>query len=183
MSGEAIEPVSTRISRMVPAGKVARFEPLLHETITAARGFDGHLGLDVLRPDGGGVYQIVFRYRSRAEHEAWMSSDQRRELGIDHGLLVEDTDVVRARLTGSPLASWRHLLGVPLSAARGMILLARGMEMPAFSDRDLRIVLRIANESATVFDDALRARELARLLAPLRDEQPATTPARVGVSS
>jgi hypothetical protein len=101
----------------------------------------------------------------------------------DHGLLVEDTDVVRARLTGSPLASWRHLLGVPLSAARGMILLARGMEMPAFSDRDLRIVLRIANESATVFDDALRARELARLLAPLRDEQPATSPARVGVSS
>lgn len=79
MSDQSIEPVSTRISRMVPADKVAQFEPLLHKTITAARGFDGHLGVDVLRPDGGGVYQIIFRYRSRAEHEAWMSSHQRRE--------------------------------------------------------------------------------------------------------
>ena len=97
MSGEAIEPVSTRISRMVPAGKVARFEPLLHETITAARGFDGHLGVDVLRPDGGGVYQIVFRYRSRAEHEAWMSSDQRRELVAQIDRLLDDGGTAEVR--------------------------------------------------------------------------------------
>jgi antibiotic biosynthesis monooxygenase (ABM) superfamily enzyme len=80
VSSEAVEAVSTWVSRMVPAGKVAGFEPLLHEMITAARGFEGHLGVDVLRPDGGGLYQIIFRYRSRAEQRAWMASEQRREL-------------------------------------------------------------------------------------------------------
>jgi antibiotic biosynthesis monooxygenase (ABM) superfamily enzyme len=80
---------------MVPAGKVAGFEPLLHEMITAARGFEGHLGVDVLRPDGGGLYQIIFRYRSRAEQRAWMASEQRRELVaridclLDHGTTAE----------------------------------------------------------------------------------------------
>lgn len=97
MSDEAIEPVSTRISRMVPASKVARFEPLLHETITAARGFDGNLGVDVLRPDGGGLYQIIFRYRSRAEHDAWMSSDTRRELVARIDELLEGAPTVEVR--------------------------------------------------------------------------------------
>jgi hypothetical protein len=75
---------------MVPASKVAQFEPLLHEMITAARGFDGHLGVDVLRPDGGGVYQIIFRYRSQAEHQAWMASDQRHELVTQIDRLLDD---------------------------------------------------------------------------------------------
>ena len=90
MIGDALEPVSTRVSRMVPAGKVARFEPLLHEMITAARGFDGHLGVDVLRPDGGGLYQIIFRYRSQAEHQAWITSDQRRALVVRIDTLLDD---------------------------------------------------------------------------------------------
>jgi uncharacterized protein len=80
VTGHADEPVSTRVSTTVPAAKVAQFERLLHEMITAARGFEGHLGVDVLRPEGGGVYQIIFRYRGRSEHEAWMGSEQRRRL-------------------------------------------------------------------------------------------------------
>lgn len=80
MTDGAVEPVSTIVSREVPAAKVAQFEPLLQEVITAAREYGGHLGVDVLRPEAGGVYQIVFRYRSRAEHEAWMASDERIRL-------------------------------------------------------------------------------------------------------
>ncbi len=75
-----VEPVSTIVSRTVPAAKVAQFEVLLHEVMTAARTFEGHLGVDVLRPEGGGTYQIVFRYRSRAEHRAWMDSERRHRL-------------------------------------------------------------------------------------------------------
>jgi len=93
----AIEPVSTRVSRTVPASKVAEFEPLLHEMITTARGFDGHLGVDVLRPDGGGVYQIIFRYRSRAEHDAWMASDQRRALVAKLDQLLDDGTAAQVR--------------------------------------------------------------------------------------
>jgi antibiotic biosynthesis monooxygenase (ABM) superfamily enzyme len=97
VSDEAVEPVSTRVSRMVPAGKVARFEPLLHEMITAARRFDGHLGVDVLRPDDGGVYQIIFRYRSRAEQQAWMASDQRRALAARIDRLLDDGTTAEVR--------------------------------------------------------------------------------------
>ena len=96
-SGAASEPVSTRVSRMVPASKVAQFELLQREMITAARGFDGHLGVDVLRPEGGGVYQIIFRYRSRAEHEAWMASDQRRELVAQIDRLLDDGSAAEVR--------------------------------------------------------------------------------------
>jgi antibiotic biosynthesis monooxygenase (ABM) superfamily enzyme len=90
-------PVSTRVSRMVPAGKVARFEPLLQEMITAARGFEGHLGVDVLRPDGGGLYQIIFRYRNQADHDAWMASDQRRQLGARVDRLLDDGSTADVR--------------------------------------------------------------------------------------
>lgn len=76
----ATEPVTTQVSRFVPAEKAARFEDLLHEVITAARGFEGHLGVDVLRPEGGGEYRILFRYRGPAEQEAWMSSTDRKRL-------------------------------------------------------------------------------------------------------
>lgn len=78
-------PVSVQVSRTVPAAKVAEFEALLHQVITAARGFEGHLGVDVLRPEGGGVYQIIFRFRTHAQHQAWTDSEQR-------GLLVAPID-------------------------------------------------------------------------------------------
>lgn len=90
MTDGAVVPVSTIVSRTVPAAKAAQFEPLLQEVITAARGFEGHLGVDVLRPEAGGVYQIVFRYRSRAEHDAWMASDQRRRLVAEVDDLLDD---------------------------------------------------------------------------------------------
>jgi uncharacterized protein len=80
VTGPIGQPVSTRITRTVPVAKVVEFDALLHEVTTAARRFEGHLGVDVLRPDGGGDYQIIFRFRGRAEHEAWMESEVRRTL-------------------------------------------------------------------------------------------------------
>ena len=75
MTGSAATPVSTQVTMTVPAAKVAPFEGLLREVITTARGFQGHIGVDVLRPEGGGTYQIMFRYSSRAEHKAsWVPS-------------------------------------------------------------------------------------------------------------
>jgi antibiotic biosynthesis monooxygenase (ABM) superfamily enzyme len=84
-------PVSTQVSQMVPAGKVAKFELLLHEVMTAAREFPGHLGVDVLRPEGGGTYQIIFRYRTAAEQRAWMESPRRNELLVKIADLLDDS--------------------------------------------------------------------------------------------
>jgi uncharacterized protein len=74
------DPVNTQVSRFVPAEKAARFEELLRELIAAASGFEGHLGVDVPRPEGGGDYRIICRYRGRAEHTAWMDSAERGRL-------------------------------------------------------------------------------------------------------
>jgi len=88
----AVEPVSTIVTRTVPAAKVAQFDELLHGVIAAARTFDGHLGVDVLRPEGGGAYQIVFRYRGRLEQQAWMDSELRHRLvGQIDELLADGT--------------------------------------------------------------------------------------------
>lgn len=89
------EPVSTQVSREVPAPKVAEFEGLLHEVITAARGYEGHLGVDVLRPDAGGIYHIIFRYRGHAEHQAWMDSQDRRRLVGRIDELLDSPETVR----------------------------------------------------------------------------------------
>jgi uncharacterized protein len=86
----ASEPIATQVSRFVPAEKVARFEELLREVIAAARGFEGHLGVDVLRPEGGGEYRIIFRYRGPDEHAAWMESDDRRRLVARIDELLDD---------------------------------------------------------------------------------------------
>jgi uncharacterized protein len=84
------EPVATQVTRFVPAEKATRFDEMLRDVIATARRFDGHLGVDVLRPDGGGEYRITFRYRGPAEHQAWMESADRRRLlaGIDE--LLDD---------------------------------------------------------------------------------------------
>lgn len=90
---QVVEPVSVQVSRTVPAAKVAQFEVLLHDVLTAARGFPGHLGVDVLRPEGGGTYRIIFRYRGHSEFQAWLGSEQRTRLvgRIDH-LLDDGTE-------------------------------------------------------------------------------------------
>jgi antibiotic biosynthesis monooxygenase (ABM) superfamily enzyme len=97
MTDRTAGPVSTQVSRTVPAIKAAQFEGLLHEVITAARSSPGHLGVDVLRPDGGGVYQIVFRYRGHAEHQAWMDSESRRRLVAEIDELLDDHTTATVR--------------------------------------------------------------------------------------
>ena len=42
----------------------------------------------MLRPEGGGVYQIIFRYRGPTEHQTWMDSEQPLLAQIDE--LLDD---------------------------------------------------------------------------------------------
>jgi hypothetical protein len=84
-------------------------------------------------------------------------------------LLVEDSDIVRPRLAGAPLAAWRHLLAVPVPGIRAAVMLARGQEASRFTERDLAVVVPIVTEAGPLLSAALEMRELARTLAPLRD--------------
>lgn len=87
-------------------------------------------------------------------------------------LVIEDTDIVRPKLAGTPLAAWKHLLAVPVSDLRVAIILGRGGEAGPFSDRELKAVVGPAEEAAGLLRRAIQTRHLARLLGPLRDIDP-----------
>jgi hypothetical protein len=130
----------------------------------------------VLVPDGqrwrvsGGVGLRPLERRLLLDTSHWLIS----EIAVGgRALIIEDTDIVRPRLAGAPLAAWRHLLAVPVPRIRAAVVLARGQEASRFTDRDLRAVVPVVAEAADLLSAALRMRELARALAPLRDvDQP-----------
>ena len=87
-------------------------------------------------------------------------------------LLVEDTDIVRQKLAGAPLASWRHLMTLPIGELRAAVILARGGDAGPFRERDLAAVVDPVREAAGLLERAMQTRTLARLMAPLRDADP-----------
>jgi hypothetical protein len=126
----------------------------------------------VLVPDGvrwrvsGGVGLRPLERRLLLDMSHWLIS----EIAIGgRALLIEDSDIVRPRLAGAPLAAWRHLLAVPVPGMRAAVLLARGQEALRFTERDLAVVVPIVAEAGSLLADALELRELARVLASLRD--------------
>lgn len=87
-------------------------------------------------------------------------------------LIIEDTDIVRPKLAGTPLAAWKHLLAVPIGDIRAAVVLGRGAEAGAFSDRELTAIVGPVREAAGLLHRAIQTRRLARLLGPLRDADP-----------
>jgi hypothetical protein len=84
------------------------------------------------------------------------------------GVIVEDSDIARQRLGGAPLSHRPYLLAAPVTGVDGLILLARD-DVP-FVEKDLWPVVELARKSATLLDDALAVRALARSLRLLADE-------------
>lgn len=126
----------------------------------------------VLVPDGdtwrvsGGVGLRPVERRLVLDTSHWLIF----EIAVGgRALLIEDTDIVRPRLAGAPLAAWRHLLAVPVPGLRAAVVLARGQEAARFTERDLAAVVPVVAEASPLLTAALQMRELARVLAPLRD--------------
>jgi len=126
----------------------------------------------VLVPDGtqwrvaGGVGLRPLERRLLLDTSHWLVS----EIAVGgRALLIEDTDIVRPRLAGAPLAAWRHLLAVPVPGIRAAVVLARSQEAARFTERDLAAVVPVVAEAGPLLMAALQMRELARVLAPLRD--------------
>ena len=76
----------------------------------------------------------------------------------------------RSKLSGAPLASWRHLMAMPIPGVQSLVLLARGPVAPPFGEPDLAGIAGPVAEASGLLRTALRTRELARLLAAMRDD-------------
>lgn len=127
----------------------------------------------VLVPDGtrwrvsAGVGLRPLERRLTVTEDHWLLA---QTVTAGTAVLVEDSDAFRTRLVGAPLAAWKHLLAVPVPDVKAVVVVARGQEAPAFSPRELKLVVDVVKEAAPLLIDALKARSLARLLSALRDE-------------
>jgi uncharacterized protein len=72
-------PVTTTVSRRVKPGHEPFYEQFLEGVIAAARGFPGHLGVEVFRPEkaSGGEYRVVYRFDTAEHLRTWLDSDER----------------------------------------------------------------------------------------------------------
>ncbi len=152
------------ISRL---GRVHEAARLLRDRCTSAVPCDAAAVLvpdeDVWRVAAGArLRPLEQRLQVRADH--WLVAEV---VTASHGLLVRDTDVVRARLSGSPLASWPHLLALPVIEARSLVLLAR--ESGGFSEDDLTRAHAALDDAGRLLRDALEVRDLARAMSDYTD--------------
>ena len=143
----------------------------------------------VLVPDGpiwrvsGGVGLDLSEWRIVLDATHWLVT----EIALNgQVLLLQDTGPVQPKLAGAPLASWQHLLAVPVPQVRALALLARrsaarpfggpfsepfsGPFGGPFGEEDLARIVAPVSEAADLLVTALRTRELARMLAPLRED-------------
>jgi hypothetical protein len=163
-----VEAISERVGELYGVGDTAQ---LLADEIVEIADADAAA---VLVPDGGlwrvsgGVGLRPPERRLVLDAGHWLVA----EIAIGgRALLVEDTDIVRPKLAGAPLAAWRHLLAVPIPEVRSAVVLARGYESGAFDEEDLTALVDPVRRSVAMMRTALMTRQLARLLAPLRESE------------
>ena len=94
------DPISIGITRHVKSDQIEAFEAWLNEIQTAAAGFDGYAGMDVVRPADADnpTYVIILRFDSYQHYTAWHQSPQR-------GKAVERS---LAMTTGDPIVEEAH---------------------------------------------------------------------------
>jgi uncharacterized protein len=71
-------PVTIDVIKQVKPGCEPEFEQALTDLITAAEGFDGHLGSNVFRTES--EYRVVFKFNHLSRLQQWENSAIRRKL-------------------------------------------------------------------------------------------------------
>lgn len=104
----------TRIARRrARPGREAEYEVMLREMLARMRTFKGFLGGDLIPPEmPGEEYQIVVRFASEAELQAWDMSDARLEL-LERMKAVAEGEPEFRKLSG--LEAWFETAVVPAS--------------------------------------------------------------------
>jgi len=108
-------PVTVSVARRVRPGREAAYEAWVRGITSAAAGFPGHQGINVLRPSvaTGGEYVLIYRYDSYAHARQWEESAERAQWLEQLGPLVAGEER-RKRVTG--LEFWFDLPEVPAAA-------------------------------------------------------------------
>ena len=96
-------PVSMIVDRNVLPNKVDEFKVYLKGIIAASSQFPGYMGTDVINPEGSHRYIVVFRFSTKAELDAWTTSEE-RQVWIDKIDKVIEGPSKMLALTG--LESW-----------------------------------------------------------------------------
>ena len=75
-------PVTVDVLQQVKLGCEAEFEQVLSDLVEAARGFEGHLGVNVFRPINynNPEYRVVFKFDHLSNLRRWEDSAIRRRL-------------------------------------------------------------------------------------------------------
>jgi hypothetical protein len=113
----------------------------------------------------GGVNLRSLEQRYELRADSWLVLEIARGR---KGAIVEDSDIARQPLQGAPLASWKHLLAMPIPHVDGLLLLARSTE--TFDESDLEALAGLVDEAGPLLARAVDVRRLARALGPYRDD-------------
>ncbi|BAN47131.1 antibiotic biosynthesis monooxygenase [Metapseudomonas resinovorans] len=88
--------VTLLIRHRVKHGSEQEYEGWLRRIIGIAKGYPGHLGIDVVRDKQDGLQQFtcVLRFASGDQLQAWLGSSERRDLVAEVSHLLADGDQV-----------------------------------------------------------------------------------------
>jgi antibiotic biosynthesis monooxygenase (ABM) superfamily enzyme len=108
--------VTAVITHRVRAGREEGYEAWMKGISAAARGFDGHLGVHILRPQRGGSanYVIVLQFDTCDHLNAWLRSEERSRWIERVKPLIREQESIQV-LTG--LEAWFDLPGDPVHPA------------------------------------------------------------------
>ncbi len=126
----------------------------------------------LLVPDGAmwrvaaGVALRPLEHRLQLLPEAWIIENVAT---AGKGVLIQDSDVARTDLRGTPLASRNHLMAVPVPLVGAVLILSRDGSDP-FTEGSLQSLVDLANEARPLLEQAVDLRTLARLLAKHQDQ-------------
>jgi hypothetical protein len=124
----------------------------------------------IVLPDGpvwrvaGGVGLRAVEERLMVEPQHWLITDV---LAGHRGAVIEHTDITRAQLRGSPLASMDQLMVATSQSLRAVVI--AGRDDPAFGVLDLAGLRAVLVEAEPALEEAMAVRNLARDLAPFAD--------------
>ena len=86
--------VTLLVRHRIKQGMEQQYEDWLRRTIAVARGYPGHLGIDVMRGENTGLAQFtcVLRFASTEQLQHWLDSDERKTLVCEVHPCLADGD-------------------------------------------------------------------------------------------
>src|SRR5438132_12548932 len=86
--------VTLLVRHRVKQGQDEKYEAWLRRTIAIARNYPGHLGIDVVRGQNGGLalFTSVLRFATTGQLQHWLDSEDRQRLVAEAQPMLADGD-------------------------------------------------------------------------------------------